>query len=83
MGINVRDPSMAAPRAFVRTEKIPNDSLFDPDGLLLLKFSRQLPPNAIPSTLVIDRQGRTAARIIGETNEATLVGVIEDVAARK
>ena len=83
MGINVRDPSMAAPRAFVRTEKIPYDSLFDPDGALLLKFSGQLPPSAIPSTLVIDRQGRIAARIIGETNEATLVGVVEDVAAGK
>lgn len=80
VGINVRDPDKAAPRAFVRAENIPYESLFDPEGALLLKFSGQLPPSAIPSTLVVDQQGRIAARILGETTESTLVGVIEDVA---
>ncbi|WP_116112537.1 TlpA family protein disulfide reductase [Austwickia chelonae] len=36
--------------------------------------------NATPTTLVIDRQGRIAARISGEvTSESTLVGLVEDV----
>ena len=58
-------------------------NLFDPDGALLLKFSGQLPASAIPSTLVVDADGRVAARIIGETTQATLVGLVEDVAAGK
>ncbi len=81
VGLNTRDFDKAAPRAFVRAYKIPYENLFDPTGALLLSFSGQLPPNAIPSTIVVDLDGRLAARIIGETTEATLVGVVQDVAA--
>lgn len=83
IGLNTRDYDKAAPQAFVRAFKVPYQNLYDPGGNLLLRFSGQLPPSAIPSTLVVDRQGRIAARIIGETTEATLVGLIEDVAAGK
>ena len=34
-------------------------------------------------SLVVDLEGRVAARIIGETTQATLVGVVEDVVAGK
>ncbi|MGC3004771.1 TlpA family protein disulfide reductase, partial [Streptomyces sp. G35A] len=54
-------------------------SFYDPDGALLLKFT-ELPPKAIPSTLVIDRKGRSAARFVGEVSTATLVQAINDVA---
>lgn len=81
VGLNTRDYEKAAPRAFVRTFEVPYVNLYDPDGALLLRFSGQLPPNAIPSTIVVDLEGRVAARIIGETTEATLVGVVQDVAA--
>ena len=80
VGLNTRDFDKAAPRAFVRAYEIPYVNLFDPQGALILRFSGELPPNAIPSTIVIDRQGRLAARIIGETTEATLVGLVDDVA---
>jgi thiol-disulfide isomerase/thioredoxin len=83
VGLNTRDLDKAAPQAFVRAFDIPYVNLFDPDGALLLRFSGQLPPNAIPSTLVVDPQGRVAARIIGETTEATLVGLVDEVAAGK
>lgn len=83
MGLNTRDNDKAAPQAFARAFEVPYDSLYDPGGVLLLRFSGQLPPSAIPSTLVVDLQGRVAARIIGETTEATLVGLIEDVVAGK
>lgn len=37
--------------------------------------------NATPTTLVLDRQGRIAARVAGAvTSESTLMGLIEDVA---
>ena len=83
VGLNTRDLDPAAPQAFVRAFDVPYPNLFDPDGALLLRFSGQLPASAIPSTLVVDRDGRVAARIIGETSAATLVGLVEDVAAGK
>nr|WP_300148548.1 TlpA disulfide reductase family protein [Propionicimonas sp.] len=83
VGLNTRDLDKAAPQAFVRSFEVPYVNLYDPDGALLLKFAGQLPANAIPSTLLVDPQGRIAARIVGETTEATLVGLIEDLAAGK
>lgn len=78
IGINTRDADRAPAQAFVRSFEVPYPNLFDPKGRLLLGFG-QLPPKAIPSTLVIDEEGRIAARILGETTASTLVGVIEDV----
>ncbi|MGB7962862.1 MAG: TlpA disulfide reductase family protein [Propionicimonas sp.] len=83
VGVNTRDLDKAAPQAFVRAFGITYPSLFDPDGSLLLAFSGQLPASAIPSTLVVDRQGRVAARVIGETTQATLVGLVNDIAQGK
>ena len=47
-------------------------SIFDPDGRVQLQFSDSLPPQAIPSTLVIDGNGLVAARILGKVSAATL-----------
>ena len=71
----------AAPQAFVRSNGVTFPSIFDPDGSLLLEFAGQLPPSAIPSTLLVDPQGRIAARVIGVTTEATMLGLIDDLAA--
>lgn len=81
IGLNTRDLDPAAPRAFVRNNGITFRSIFDPDGSVLLAFAGQLPPTAIPSTLLVDPQGRIAARVIGVTTEATLLGLIDDLAA--
>src|SRR5690606_34952274 len=78
IGINTRDLDPAPARAFVRAFEVPYPNIYDPDGALLLEFG-QLPPKAIPSTLVIDESGRVAARILGEVTAATLAGVIDDV----
>lgn len=80
LGINVRDPGPAAPQAFVREYGITYPSIVD-QGEALLTSSDTLPANAIPSTVVIDDQGRIAASIIGETTKATLVGVVDEVQA--
>ncbi len=80
VGLNTRDLDPAAPRAFVRAFGITFPSLFDPDGSLLLAFAGDLPPSAIPSTLIIDPQGRVAARVVGTTTETTLLGLVDDVA---
>ena len=68
-------------KAFVREFQVPYPNLSDPSGELVLKFAGQLPLNAIPSTVIVDAEGRIAARVLGEATEATLVGLIEDVAA--
>lgn len=83
LGITSRDATPAAPQAFVRAHKITYPSIFDPDGSTLLTFARDLPPSAIPSTLILDREGRVAVRILGEITETTLVAMIDDVAAGK
>lgn len=80
VGINTRDNDVGAPRAFVRSFKVPYPNLYDPTGALLLRFNGQLPPNAIPSTLIIDAQGRVAARIVGASTASTLTGLIGDIA---
>ena len=81
VGINTRDLDPAPAEAFTRAFGITFPSVYDPDGRELLKFGHQLPPSAIPSTIVVDREGRIAARVLGETTEATLRGLVEDVAA--
>ena len=80
VGINTRDPDPAQAKAFQRSFGVTYPSLYDPAGALVLTLSGQVPPSAIPSTLVVDRQGRIAARILGETTRITLVTVVNDVA---
>ncbi|WP_446721047.1 TlpA family protein disulfide reductase [Luteococcus sp. H138] len=82
IGLNTRDTNTAQGQAFVRTFGITYPNFYDPDGSLLLAF-KVLPAKAIPSTLVIDKEGRIAARILGEATTSTLVGVVEDIAAGK
>jgi thiol-disulfide isomerase/thioredoxin len=80
LGINTRDDDAAA-QAFERRFEITYPSIVDEDGRLLLAFRDTLPPSAIPSTLVIDRQGRVAARILRSTTYTELKRLVADVAA--
>lgn len=82
LGLNIRDASTAQARGFVRTFDVPYPSVYSPDGKALLPFSGTLPPNSIPSFVVLDSEGRVAASIIGELpSRTTLVEVTEEVAA--
>ena len=74
LGINSRNPEQAGPQAFERRYDIPYDSIYDPDGQTLLAFHGTLAPNSIPSTVVIDKQGRVAASVIGKVTRTTLDG---------
>ena len=56
-------------------------SIFDPSGQTLLQLAGQVPPAAIPSTLVLDRQGRVAIRVLGQVSENTLTDMVGEVAA--
>lgn len=81
LGINSRDLNQAAARAFVRRFEVPYPSIYDQKGQTLLAFRGTLTPNSIPSTVVIDDQGRVAASVLGEVSKSTLVGLVEDVQA--
>ena len=81
LGITTRDNDPAQARAFVRAFGITYPSIYDPKGQALLGFAGTLPPSAIPSTLVLDAEGRVAARVLGEVSQLTLVTMVDDVAA--
>lgn len=80
VGLNTRDQTAAA-LAFEERFEITYPSLVDENGELQLAFRDTLPPNAIPSTLVIDRGGDIAARIVGPTTYSQLSELVGDVAA--
>ena len=82
IGLNTRDSDTSA-RSFVERFGITYPNVVDRDGVLQLGFRESLPPRAIPSTLVIDRSGRVAARVLGAVSESSLSGVIEAVADEK
>lgn len=81
LGIDVKDGKGNA-QAFVRNLKITYPSLYDQAGQIALGF-RDVPPNAVPSTLIIDRQGRVAGRVIGSVSYSRLHDLVTKVAAER
>ncbi len=80
LGVNVRDQAAAA-QAFVESFSVPYPNMLDTDGTMVAALSSILPPQATPSTVILDREGRPAARVVGAVEESTLRGLIEDVLA--
>jgi thiol-disulfide isomerase/thioredoxin len=78
IGILTRDNPVNA-EAFARKRGTPYPTLIDDS--ILIGFRKSLPANAIPTTVVIDRQGRVAARISGGVTVASLSLLIEEVSA--
>ena len=82
VGINTRDPSVENARVFEETHGVPYPSLYDPDGRLLLEFPKgSLNPQAIPSTLIVDREGRIAVRLLKPLTEDELRDALAPVIA--
>jgi peroxiredoxin len=65
LGVNVRDQVETA-KAFTRKFSITYPSIIDTEGKTALAFAGDFAPNAVPTTLVLDREGRPAARILGQ-----------------
>lgn len=78
VGLNVRDNESSA-EAFVRTKDVPYPSLVSENGSVLLDFYGLLNVNSLPSTIVVDSDGKVAALVLGEITAGTLSGLIEDV----
>jgi thiol-disulfide isomerase/thioredoxin len=82
VGIDVRDASKDNPLAFERGFEVPYPSIYDPGSQQLLKFPSPFNPRAIPSTVVLDPQGRVAAMVLGELpSKLTLTELAQKVAA--
>ncbi|TFV53875.1 TlpA family protein disulfide reductase [Geodermatophilus sp. DF01-2] len=76
LGLNVKETSEQFALAFVESEGIEFPSVYDPRGEVALAF-RDYPANAIPSTIVLDRQGRVAAVYTGEVAQDDLRAVLD------
>ena len=76
VGINVQDDIQGARDYTVDT---PYRSIVDDDGSLVAQIP-DVPPRSLPVTVILDRQGRVAVRIVGPivlgTLEETVLGVL-------
>jgi len=84
LGINTSDSASTA-TAFADKYGVTYPSaLAAEDGALKLSFAERTPINATPTTLVIDKQGRVAARIIGQLSESSILEtIVRDVLAEQ
>ena len=78
IGILTRD-NLSSANAFVKRFGISYPTLTD--DAILLKFRGELSPNAIPTTLVLDKENRIAARISGEITVLALENLIKKLLA--
>ncbi len=84
VGINTRDSQKSLALNFEKDYGVTYPSLFDPTGKLLLRFPKgTLNPKAIPSTVVIDRDGKLAARTLTALDETKLRELIDPLIAEK
>ncbi|KAJ8141535.1 hypothetical protein OY671_005305 [Metschnikowia pulcherrima] len=80
LGINTTDEAGAA-QAFQRRFDVPYPSIDDRSGEVVAALSGTVPLQAVPSTVVLDREGRVAARVIGLVEGSTLTASVDDVLA--
>ncbi|MEU8197510.1 TlpA disulfide reductase family protein [Microbispora amethystogenes] len=78
LGVNFKDLQASA-QAYDRAVKPGYPSIYDQSGRTLLKFQGTVPPAAIPSTLIIDAQGRIAARALGAVKYDDLLAAVTKV----
>lgn len=84
VGINTRDSSTQNALNFEHDYGIGYPSLYDPDGKLMLRFPKgTLNPQAIPSTIVLDKEGRIAARTLVAINDTQLRSMIDPLLAEQ
>ena len=81
LGVDIRD-SPATAAAFQSRFGISYPSLNDPGDEIALDFRDTVPPAGIPTTLVIGRNGRIAARVIGQVSYPGLRGLITQALAQ-
>ena len=76
VGILTRD-NLSSAMSFVNRFAITFPTLID--DAIIASFRGSLPANAIPTTLIIDKEGRVAARISGQVTVSVLRNLLEKV----
>ena len=77
LGVDVRDSAETA-LAFNRKQNISYPSVMDAEnGDVVLAYTGIVTPDAVPTTLVLDAQGRVAARVIGRIEPSILKTLIK------
>jgi thiol-disulfide isomerase/thioredoxin len=79
LGVNVQDDSEANALAYVRQFGVPYPSLDDPTASYAASYAG-VGPRTMPSTVIIDREGRIAAILLGETGYEEVVTLARLVA---
>jgi peroxiredoxin len=78
LGVNVEDDAATA-QSFAKAHGVTYASILDAaDNTMLLAFAGDVPPNATPTTLVLDQKGRVAARFSGQISSPSLVADVID-----
>jgi peroxiredoxin len=77
LGVNHTDDAGTA-QSFERRFELPYPSLDDDDAAGVAAMQGVVPLTAMPSTVVLDTEGRVAARIIGIADPTILRGLIDD-----
>ena len=75
LGVNVRDQAETAV-AFANTYDITYPSIIDTDAAVALAFAGKFAANAVPTTLVLDVEGRPAARILGRVTARSILDTL-------
>lgn len=84
LGINTRDTDPANAVAFEKEKGVSYPSIYDPDGTQILKFPKgSLNPQSIPTTIVIDRHGKLAARAMRALSSDDLETMLKPVLAEQ
>ncbi|MFG3491838.1 TlpA family protein disulfide reductase [Streptomyces sp. NPDC047972] len=85
VGLNTRDPNKQPALAFEEDYGVSYPSLYDPQGrLILFGFPKgTLSPQSIPSTVVLDKEGKIAARSLMALNEEKLRSMIDPLLKEK
>lgn len=84
VGINTRDPERAQAISFEKDFGVTYPSFYDRAGKLLLRFPKgTLKLQSIPSTVVIDREGKLAARFVGPLDDTRLREMLDPLIAEK
>ena len=77
IGVNVRDSAVTA-NAFERNFNITWPSIIDSNsGSVLLAFTGIVTPQAVPTTLVIGKDGKVTARVLGKIDKSILGTLIK------
>lgn len=77
IGINSRDDAETA-LAFERTFEVEYPSIDDANGAAVATLQGLISISAVPTTLILDREGMVYARVIGQVEPGTLATLIDD-----